>query len=275
MLRQRIHSLGGDPGAFSLARRLVIALVYDSSALSLQRVRSRLRGADILLLPELMDGGYAALAGGSRPHTPGSPLIRRLRGLSRDMVPVCVAGSLFYRAGTRRPTNTSLVFIRGRLRARYDKIHLFRPAHDPRYFQPGRRLCLFPLPDSVPRLTVGVMICFDLRFPELARSLAAQGARILVVPARWPAVRDDAWRTLLKARAIENQCFVVGCNAPGREGGRSYVFDPFGGEVFVSRRRGGAGPDLIVLETEKLAAARSLYHAIREARMPLSRSRRC
>ena len=274
MLRQRAQSPGGVPGAFSLVhhrggRRLVIALVYDPSAVSIPRVQSRLRGADLLLFPELMDGGYAALTGGARPHTPASPLIRRLRLLSRDLVPVCVAGSLFYRAGTRRPTNSSLVFIRGRLRARYDKVHLFRPARDPRYFQRGRRLCLFPVPGEH-RLVAGLMICFDLRFPELARALTVRGAHMLLVPARWPAERDDAWRTLLKARAIENQCFVVGCNARGAEGGRSYAFDPLGREIFASRRTGGPAADLIVLETDMLSTARSLYRSTHEARLSIS-----
>ena len=67
--------------------------------------------------------------------------------------------------------------------------------------------------------------------------LAREGIQLLLVPARWPAVRDDAWQTLLKARAIENQIFVAGCDAADSEGGYSYVFDPMGRLLLSSRQR--------------------------------------
>jgi len=85
-------------------------------------------------------------------------------------------------------------------------------------------------------IRAGVIICYDLRFPELTRMLALGGIQVLFIPARWPAIRNDAWQTLLKARAIENQIFVVGCNAPGKEGGLSYVFDPLG-ECLMTQAR--------------------------------------
>jgi predicted amidohydrolase len=79
----------------------------------------------------------------------------------------------------------------------------------------------------------GIMICFDVRFPELARSLALAGAQVLFCPAEFPAERTAIWATLLRARAIENQVFVVGCNRVGSDGkhtyaGRSAIIDPEG-----------------------------------------------
>jgi predicted amidohydrolase len=115
------------------------------------------------------------------------------------------------RAGKR--TNTSIVFAHGRLIHRYDKIHLFHPTGDHRYFSTGSRVKTFRLGGG---LRAGIVICYDLRFPEITRALALQGMRLLLVPSRWPSIRDRAWKTLLRARAIENQIFVIGCNVGKR-----------------------------------------------------------
>jgi omega-amidase len=148
---------------------------------------------------------------------------------------------------------------------RYDKMHLFRPAGDHRYFTPGTAAGTFDARVGGKRLRCGVVICYDLRFPELVRSLAARGMDILFVPARWPAVRDEAWRTLLQARAIENQVFVVGCNAGGDEGGSSYVFGP-GGECLIrTGRRAARRVEFVDLDLRLREKARKLYRTIDEA----------
>lgn len=183
---------------------------------------------DIILFPELVDGGYAALRRGNGVHTPGDALLRHFRSLSLLPHTGCVAGSFALRRPGGDMTNSALVYQRGRCIHRYDKIHLFRPAEEPLYFTSGRHLHAFTISIGRTRLRAGVILCYDLRFPELTRFLAREGIELLLVPARWPAVRDEAWRSLLKARAIENQLFVAGCNARGEEGGRSYVFDPAG-----------------------------------------------
>ena len=81
-------------------------------------------------------------------------------------------------------------------------------------------------------MKTGVIVCYDLRFPEIVRPWFKSGLDLLIVPARWPAVRDDLWKLLLRARAVENQCFVVGVNARDDEGGGSYAFAPDGRTVF-------------------------------------------
>jgi predicted amidohydrolase len=112
-------------------------------------------------------------------------------------------------------------------------------------------------------IEAAVILCYDLRFPDLTRLLARAGARILFVPARWPVIRDRAWRSLLRARAIENQIFVVGCNGRGKEGGYSYAVDPFGTEIYSSRSRGK--PPLVVCDLSLLVKARAHHDNLREA----------
>jgi len=244
-------------------QRITIALGDEVSML---RRGAPLRNVEAVVLPELVDGGYRALASGRGTHQVGDEFWREMREASQRLATTIVAGSVRLASGRARPTNTSLVFARGRLLHRYDKIHLFRPTGDDRYFHPGRRLGSFRLAGRSGRTRrAAVVLCYDLRFPELIRALALKGTEILFVPARWPAARDLAWRTLLRARAIENQMFVVGCNAPDREGGRSYVYGPGGEELMGGTRVGTRGPVRVVLPMALLDRARRLHRALDEA----------
>lgn len=245
--------------------RLKAGFCYSVESLSIQRHARRLETLDLLVLPELADGGYAALAGGATPHTQGDPYFLRFAELSRRHNVCCIAGSSFVAGRSGRRTNTSLAFHRGRLVHRYDKVHLFKPTGDNRFFSPGRSFGTFTVTLRGRRVRVGVVICYDLRFPELIRALAREGMEILIVPARWPKVRDEAWQTLLKARAMENQIFVLGCNAPGSEGGFSYAFDPTGRRTFSSRGRKGREIDAFTIDLDGLHTARRLHHNLREA----------
>ena len=99
----------------------------------------------------------------------------------------------------------------GRLAASYSKIHLFRLMDEDQYLAAGTAGVLHELPWGC----AGLAICYDLRFPELFRRYALEGARLLILPAAWPHPRRMHWRTLLRSRAIENQCFVAACNRVG------------------------------------------------------------
>lgn len=232
--------------------RLEIIVVTDTSALSTIDAP-----ADIIIFPEIALGGYAALRDTGRYFRLSAPEIQTFRALSRRMQAICIAGTMPLAGPYGRRTNTSLVFQRGRLIHRYDKIHLFHPAGDDRYFDAGRSIGTFAVGAGRDRLRAGVVVCYDLRFPELARVLTREGIAILFVPARWPAVRDDAWRTLLKARAIEGQIFTVGCNAAGEEGGVSYIFGPGGEMVFSSRDARGMGLYRVAIETDRVREERA------------------
>lgn len=128
--------------------------------------------------------------------------------------------------------NTSYVYNRkGELVASYNKVHLFSPSGEDNTFQCGSQLATFEL-DGV---KCGLVICYDIRFTEWIRMNALEGISILFNPAAWPEIRNNHWDTLNRARAIENQMFVVCSNSLGdsddegnRFGGHSAVIDPWG-----------------------------------------------
>lgn len=144
----------------------------------------------------------------------------------------------------------------GILEACYSKIHPFSFAQEEKHFSAGRNI----VATHVDRETVGLSVCYDLRFPELYRLYAKNGATILVNSANWPAARAEHWHHLMRARAIENQCFMIGVNRVGNDprlayGGGSAIYGP-GGEVVVEC---DAQEVLAVvdLELDRVAAARA------------------
>ncbi|MBU0462594.1 MAG: carbon-nitrogen family hydrolase [Proteobacteria bacterium] len=125
----------------------------------------------------------------------------------------------------------TMVFIDvdGKVKARYRKMHLFRLTGEHLYYTAGNKIVT--IDSSFGRL--GLMICYDLRFPELARSLYLKDAQMIIVSAQWPESRKEHWKTLIKARSIENQLFMVCSNRTGMEGdlrfpGMSMIIDPMG-----------------------------------------------
>jgi len=184
---------------------------------------------DVIIFPEMWNTGYAlteihdlADANGQRTKAFVSEFCRRHR------VNV-IAGSIAEKKGDG-VRNTIFAFDRdGNDIAEYSKIHLFRLMDEEKYLESGDQLGQLSI-DGIP---AGMMICYDIRFPELARKLALGGAKVMFVPAEWPHPRLHHWRTLLMARAIENQMYVVSCNRVGTSGttnffGHSMVIDPWG-----------------------------------------------
>lgn len=198
------------------------------------------QGCRLVALPEMWSTGYdyrrlPELA----QRTP--EIVRTLESWS-DELGMVIVGSLPEPHGDK-VCNTAYVIDRGKTLATYRKMHLFSLMGEDRSLDPGDSWTV--VDTSVGR--IGVFICYDLRFPELARRLALEGARILVVPAEWPKPREDHWRTLLRARAIENQLFIVAANCCGIQGkldffGMSLIIGPKG-EVLAE---GGDLPTEIV-----------------------------
>ena len=188
------------------------------------------RKPDVILLPELWNTGFApgkidpALADEEGART------KAFCGcLAGELGVNLVAGSVLTRKSDRI-CNTAYVFNRaGDCIAEYDKMHLFSPSGEDQAYTAGDKIVTFPL-DGV---TCGIMICYDLRFAELARVMALSDAKVLFIPAEWPRQRREQMLTLLRARAIENQQFAALCNGCGTAfgaefGGNSAIVDPLG-----------------------------------------------
>jgi len=185
---------------------------------------------DVIVLPEMWNTGYALERIQDISDPEGRRTVALMSELSRKHKVNIIAGSIACRHG-EDVFNTMMIFNRhGDKVAEYSKIHLFRLMDEHKYLQPGSRPCTFELEG----VTFGAIICYDLRFPELSRLLALNGAEVLVVPAQWPYPRLAHWKTLLEARAIENQFFVAACNRVGVDPdkteffGYSRVIDPWG-----------------------------------------------
>jgi predicted amidohydrolase len=188
---------------------------------------------DVVILPEMWNTGYSFNNLESICDREGNPTLEIIKELARKNYTNIVAGSI---ADLRdnKVFNTSYIVDRnGEKVFQYSKVHLFRLMEEDRYLTAGDALGLFQLENA----WYGVMICYDLRFPELMRSLALKGAKAVFVPAQWPYPRQEHWVTLLRARAIENQLYVIATNRVGKGGdnrffGSSMVVDPWG-EVVV------------------------------------------
>jgi deaminated glutathione amidase len=196
-------------------------------------------GAELVALPEKWTvlGSADALHAGAEPLD--GPSVSAARGWARELGVHLVAGSFAERApGREKLFNTSLLIDpRGEIESTYRKIHMFdvdvggvayrESAHE----EPGSEIVIGHAGD----VPVGLTVCYDVRFPELYRILAVRGARVIVVPAAFTLhTGKDHWEVLLRARAIENQVFLV---APGQIGeapphyhsyGRSMILDPWG-----------------------------------------------
>lgn len=132
----------------------------------------------------------------------------------------------------QRPRNTLFVVGGDGVLGRVSKQHLFTFWQEDQYYQAGTAAG----PMATPHGPLGGLICYDLRFPEVARRQVFAGSRLLVVSAQWPMSRLDHWQTLLKARAIENQCYIAACNGCGQTGtmamaGHSMIIGPDGTAV--------------------------------------------
>jgi len=197
-------------------------------------------GAQLVVLPEKWSalGRGEALLAGAQPIDGAA--ITWARAAARELGIELVAGSISELVpGNERLRNTSVhAGPDGELQAAYRKVHMFDVVvdgvvyHESEHEQAGDELVVSPTADGV---ELGLSICYDIRFPELYRILAIRGARVFTVPAAFtvPTTRDH-WEVLLRARAIEDQAFVVAANqigehAPGlRSGGRSMIVDPWG-----------------------------------------------
>jgi predicted amidohydrolase len=199
------------------------------------------RGAEFVVLPEKWNvlGRPEAMDAAAEPLD-GGAVTEWAAALAAELGIDLVAGSFVERRpGQERTSNTSVhVTGAGERRGVYRKLHMFDVEVDGTVYaesareQPGEEVVVSELGGGV---RVGMSICYDVRFPELYRELSRRGAEVIAVPSAFTlATTRDHWEVLLRARAIENQCYVVAANQIGtsppehRSGGRSMIVDPWG-----------------------------------------------
>jgi predicted amidohydrolase len=206
---------------------------WEDKKTNFQRVEAFIEAAaptkdSLVVLPEMFSTGFSmnlAITRQDAGHEDEAFLARLAREHS-----VYVVGGVVSPGAATTGRNQSVVFSpRGEEVTRYTKIHPFSLGGEAQGHEAGTEIVTF----SWAGFTVAPFVCYDLRFPEIFRAAARKGANLFVVIALWPVKRQQHWLTLLQARAIENQAYVVGVNRVGREpelnyAGRSVVVDPHG-----------------------------------------------
>jgi deaminated glutathione amidase len=207
------------------------------------------QGAQVVVLPEKWNVLGRAEAMEANAQTLDGPTVSWAKQAAKELSIDLIAGSFVERrAGQQKTSNTSLhIGPDGEIHAEYRKLHMFDVEVEGTVYaesareQAGDEVVLTTIgsstldgDDPTDRI-LGMTICYDVRFPELYRALSERGAEILTVPAAFTlATTRDHWEVLLRARAIENQCFVIAANQIGehppgnRSGGRSTIIDPWG-----------------------------------------------
>jgi len=226
-------------------------------------------GQSLVMLPELWQVGYFAFEDYRvRAMACDDPLLDRYSKKARELGLHLHIGSMVERADNGLLYNTSLVFgPDGARLAEYRKIHLFgHQSREAELLAPGREVVVA----STAWGRVGLATCYDLRFPELFRAMIDRGAEFILVTAAWPAERIETWRILLKARAIENQCFIIATNGCGycrgvELGGHSMVVDPRG--RILAELDGAPGILSVELDPAAVAQTRFAFRAL-EDRVP-------
>jgi len=252
-----------------------VAVVQAASGLEPDANRARLAeltpsGHDLVVYPEAFarDFGRPGSPVGEFAETAKGPFAAELARVAGERDTTIVAGMFERSDDPERPFNTLALARPGAAtEPAYRKIHLY----DSFGYQESRALQGGPLTPKVVAIggaPVGLMTCYDLRFPELARALAADGAEAIVVPAAWvPGERKlDHWRTLVRARAIENTVYMIAAGqAAPRYCGHSMIVDPLGDVV----AEGGDGEDVLtaVLERSRVVEARGLNPSLANRRL--------
>ncbi len=224
------------------------------------------RGAQLLVLPEMFATGFSMRSHAMADH---AATIRTFLAGTASAYGVWVVGG-FAESGVERPANACSVFDPdGRETLHYRKIHPFSAAREPDHYESGSDLGTV----EILGLRVTPLICYDLRFPELFR-IAADRTDLFAVIANWPSRRAAAWRTLLAARAIDCQCWVLGVNRVGEaEGyphrGDSSLVDPWG--AVTTRLIDEAGIIVGDVDADPVRKAREKFHFLRDRRRELYR----
>lgn len=229
---------------------------------------ARQRRADLVVLPELwVQGGFAFESFAETAQTIDGPAVTAMRNAAVATGVWLHAGSLVIRGSDGLLRNTAIVIAPdGSIIAQYAKRYLFG-------FSGGETLTLTAgdqlVTVDLPWLRAGLSTCYDIRFPEMYRALLDLGSELFLIPAAWPEQRIAHWSLLTRARAVENQAFVVACNGVGNQGevklgGRSAIIDPWGATLAEA----GTDEEVIVadLDGKLVAKTRKAFPVLQDRR---------
>ena len=231
----------------------------------------RQRGAHLVVLPELWVPGAFGYSGyeASASDLPGDT-VGRIADAAREIGAHVLAGTFIERRDGKLFNSAVLLSPDGAVVHTYRKVHLFGFDHgEAEVLTAGDDTSTYAIP-GLARLAMTT--CYDLRFPELYRIFVDQGAELFVIPTGWPAARLEHWRVLTRARAIENQVFLLGCNQVGTQedvslAGHSVVIDPWG-QVLAEA---GTEEEVLTVEIDLalVAKTRAEFPVLRDRRLGL------
>lgn len=217
-------------------------------------------GSDVIVFPEMVDTGYETEA----IRQTASPWPGFAYNTAVEAAKTCAIGIICGLSERHKGKlyNTLAVFdAQGNLAAKYRKMHLMPldPVNETGFLSQGKSLERLEIGD----MTWGLLICYDLRFPEMSRELVSKGTQVLVTGAAWPCPRELHWEVLTRARAIENQCYMVAANRVGTDGsltfcGQSRIIHPDGSLIAEA---GVEGEELLCAEivSESVSSLRSRF----------------
>ncbi len=202
----------------------------EKNQATIQRLTENLpENCDFLVLPELWNIGYDLEHLDQKAESLDGASIQFLKFIAKKHNVNIIGGSIAEKKDGVFYNTMPVISRKGELIDNYRKVHLFsHTLKEPDYFAEGDEWGL----TGIDGLTCGLMLCYDLRFPAFCRNLVLRDASVIFVPAQWPAARRDHYVSLLKARAIENQVYVIGVNRCGKDrisyGGGSMIVSPDG-----------------------------------------------
>jgi predicted amidohydrolase len=245
----------------------------ESMAARVERVGRIVAGLDdpeLIVLPELWAPGYFAFDSYDELAQPlDGPFIAEMKRWARESGAHLQIGSFLERTADHLYNTAVLLSPAGEIVQTYRKMHVFGyQSLEAELLTPGTEIAA----GAVGGLGgVGMTTCYDLRFPELYRRIVDGGAELILIPAAWPSARLEHWRLLTRARALENQLYVIACGAGGSQrgvelSGHSVIVDPWG-EVVAE---GGFGEDVVYADIDfgRVGAIRSEFPALADRVLP-------
>ncbi|MBX3363847.1 MAG: hypothetical protein KF866_03695 [Phycisphaeraceae bacterium] len=249
-------------------------IVWENRERNFRRVESMLAEAsvaegDLVLLPELFDSGFSLRTAETADHRQETAAF--LARLASNYGATVQGGRTLLPDREAKACNAATIYgPSGDLLAEYHKMHPFSFGREPEAFAPGHEIITYTWRSEAASLSVCPAICYDLRFPELFRIAALRGAEVFALGANWPNARQHHWRTLLIARAIENQAVALGVNRVGADPTLEYV----GGSIAVGPQGeilGELGAEEAVLsvtiDPDAIRSWRSKFPALTDIRL--------